>query len=309
MHTREEKLQAFGRLLDVQHRLRVECPWDKKQTNESLRPNTIEEVFELADALMKNDYAEICKELGDVMEHVMFYSLIGNESEEFDIADVCNHEADKLMFRHPFIDWRKSQGGWGIDNAPFTVASPKMEMNDKGQVVYKEDETVFDNDKGKTIAVKPKGETQMEQTWEQIKQREKDGNKSVLSGVPDALPSLIKAYRIQDKARNVGFDWEKKEDVWAKVREELGELETELRKEDNENSTKELGDFLFSVINAARLYHLNPDNALEHTNKKFIFRFNYIEQKAKEQGRDLKDMTLGEMDALWNEAKQKENQI
>ncbi len=309
MHTREEKLQAFGRLLDVQHRLRVECPWDKKQTNESLRPNTIEEVFELADALMKNDYAEICKELGDVMEHVMFYSLIGNESEEFDIADVCNHEADKLMFRHPFIDWRKSQGEWGIDNAPFTVASPKMEMNDKGQVVYKEDETVFDDDKGKTITVKPKGETQMEQTWEQIKQREKDGNKSVLSGVPDALPSLIKAYRIQDKARNVGFDWEKKEDVWAKVREELGELETELRKEDNENSTKELGDFLFSVINAARLYHLNPDNALEHTNKKFIFRFNYIEQKAKEQGRDLKDMTLGEMDALWNEAKQKENQI
>lgn len=309
MHTREEKLQAFGRLLDVQHRLRVECPWDKKQTNESLRPNTIEEVFELADALMKNDYAEICKELGDVMEHVMFYSLIGNESEEFDIADVCNHEADKLMFRHPFIDWRKSQGEWGIDNAPFTVASPKMEMNDKGQVVYKEDETVFDDDKGKTIAVKPKGETQMEQTWEQIKQREKDGNKSVLSGVPDALPSLIKAYRIQDKARNVGFDWEKKEDVWAKVREELGELETELRKEDNENSTKELGDFLFSVINAARLYHLNPDNALEHTNKKFIFRFNYIEQKAKEQGRDLKDMTLEEMDALWNEAKQKENQI
>lgn len=309
MHTREEKLQAFGRLLDVQHRLRVECPWDKKQTNESLRPNTIEEVFELADALMKNDYAEICKELGDVMEHVMFYSLIGNESEEFDIADVCNHEADKLMFRHPFIDWRKSQGEWGIDNAPFTVASPKMEMNDKGQVVYKEDETVFDDDKGKTIAVKPKGETQMEQTWEQIKQREKDGNKSVLSGVPDALPSLIKAYRIQDKARNVGFDWEKKEDVWAKVREELGELETELRKEDNENSTKELGDFLFSVINVARLYHLNPDNALEHTNKKFIFRFNYIEQKAKEQGRDLKDMTLGEMDALWNEAKQKENQI
>lgn len=309
MHTREEKLQAFGRLLDVQHRLRVECPWDKKQTNESLRPNTIEEVFELADALMKNDYAEICKELGDVMEHVMFYSLIGNESEEFDIADVCNHEADKLMFRHPFIDWRKSQGEWGIDNAPFTVASPKMEMNDKGQVVYKEDETVFDDDKGKTIAVKPKGETQMEQTWEQIKQREKDGNKSVLSGVPDALPSLIKAYRIQDKARNVGFDWEKKEDVWAKVREELGELETELRKEDNENSTKELGDFLFSVINAARLYHLNPDNALEHTNKKFIFRFNYIEQKVKEQGRDLKDMTLGEMDALWNEAKQKENQI
>lgn len=305
MHTREEKLQAFGRLLDVQHRLRVECPWDKKQTNESLRPNTIEEVFELADALMKNDYAEICKELGDVMEHVMFYSLIGNESEEFDIADVCNHEADKLMFRHPFIDWRKSQGEWGIDNAPFTVASPKMEMNDKGQVVYKEDETVFDDDKGKTIAVKPKGETQMEQ----IKQREKDGNKSVLSGVPDALPSLIKAYRIQDKARNVGFDWEKKEDVWAKVREELGELETELRKEDNENSTKELGDFLFSVINAARLYHLNPDNALEHTNKKFIFRFNYIEQKAKEQGRDLKDMALGEMDALWNEAKQKENQI
>lgn len=303
MHTREEKLKAFGRLLDVQHRLRVECPWDKKQTNESLRPNTIEEVFELADALMKDDRKEICKELGDVMEHVMFYCLIGNETGDFDIADVCNHEADKLMFRHPFIDWRKSQGEWGIDNEPFTVSSPKMEMNDKGQVVYKEDEEVFTDDKGKAIAAKPKGETQMEQTWEQIKQREKDGNKSVLSGVPDALPSLIKAYRIQDKARNVGFDWEKKEDVWDKVREELGELEAELRKEDKDNSTKELGDFLFSVINAARLYHLNPDNALEHTNKKFIFRFNYIEQKAKEQGRDLKDMTLGEMDALWNEAK------
>lgn len=290
-------------MLDVQHRLRVECPWDKKQTNESLRPNTIEEVFELADALMKDDRKEICKELGDVMEHVMFYCLIGNETGDFDIADVCNHEADKLMFRHPFIDWRKSQGEWGIDNEPFTVSSPKMEMNDKGQVVYKEDEEVFTDDKGKAIAAKPKGETQMEQTWEQIKQREKDGNKSVLSGVPDALPSLIKAYRIQDKARNVGFDWEKKEDVWDKVREELGELEAELRKEDKDNSTKELGDFLFSVINAARLYHLNPDNALEHTNKKFIFRFNYIEQKAKEQGRDLKDMTLGEMDALWNEAK------
>lgn len=305
MHTREEKLAAFGRLLDVQHRLRRECPWDKKQTNESLRPNTIEEVFELADALMKDDRAEICKELGDVMEHVMFYCLIGNETGDFDIADVCNHEADKLMFRHPFIDWRQSKGDWGIENEPFTVSSPKMEMNDRGQVVYKEDEQVFDTDKGKTIAAKPTGETQMEQTWEQIKQREKDGNKSVLSGVPDALPSIIKAYRIQDKARNVGFDWQQKEDVWDKVREELGELEAELRKEDKENSTKELGDFLFSVINAARLYHLNPDNALEHTNKKFIHRFNYIEQKAREQHRDLKDMTLGEMDALWNEAKKK----
>ena len=298
MHTREEKLRAFGRLLDVQHRLRKECPWDKKQTMESLRPNTIEEVFELADALMRRDYHEVMKELGDVMEHVVFYALIGDEAGEFDMADVCNREADKLMFRHPFIDWNNSQGDWTIDNEPFSVSATDMTINAKGQVVYKDSEA-----RGSQDADKPKTAAGVEQTWEQIKQRERDGNTSVLSGVPSALPSLIKAYRIQDKARNVGFDWQKKEDVWDKVKEEMGELETELKKEDKDNSTKELGDFLFSVINAARLYHLNPDNALEHTNRKFISRFGYIEQKAKEQGKSLKDMTLGEMDALWNEAK------
>lgn len=298
MHTREEKLRAFGRLLDVQHRLRKECPWDKKQTMESLRPNTIEEVFELADALMRRDYHEVMKELGDVMEHVVFYALIGDEAGEFDMADVCNREADKLMFRHPFINWNNSQGDWTIDNEPFSVSATDMTINAEGQVVYKDCEAGGSQD-----ADKPKTAAGVEQTWEQIKQRERDGNTSVLSGVPAALPSLIKAYRIQDKARNVGFDWQKKEDVWDKVKEEMGELETELKKEDKENSTKELGDFLFSVINAARLYHLNPDNALEHTNRKFISRFGYIEQKAKEQGKSLKDMTLGEMDALWNEAK------
>ena len=285
-------------MLDVQHRLRVECPWDRKQTNESLRPNTIEEVFELADALMKDDRKNVSKELGDVMEHVMFYSLIGEETGDFDIADVCNQEADKLMFRHPFINWKQEQGNWGIDNKPFTVSSSEMEINEQGQAIYKEVSGTF--------ADKPKTAGEVEQTWEQIKQKEKDGNESVLSGVPDALPSVIKAYRIQDKARNVGFDWKQKEDVWTKVREELEELEVELKKENKENSTKELGDFLFSVINAARLYHLDPDNALEHTNKKFISRFNYIEQKVKEAGKQLKNLTLAEMDELWNEAKKLE---
>ncbi|MGI6241955.1 MAG: nucleoside triphosphate pyrophosphohydrolase [Prevotella sp.] len=300
MHTREEKLAAFGRLLDVQHRLRVECPWDRKQTLDSLRPNTIEEVFELAEALSKHDYHEIMKELGDVMEHVMFYSMIGNEEQEFDIADVCNQEADKLMFRHPFINWSETKGDWNIDNEPFHIVNPEMTINSKGQVVYRSEASSLDDT--------PETESEVEQTWEQIKQKEKDGNTSVLSGVPKSLPSLIKAYRIQNKARNVGFDWKKKEDVWTKVREELEELEVELKKEDRENSEKELGDFLFSVINAARLYHLNPDNALEHTNRKFINRFNYVERKVKEAGKTLGDVTLNEMDALWNEAKQLEKQ-
>lgn len=300
VHTREDKLAAFGRLLDVQHRLRTECPWDRKQTIDSLRPNTIEEVFELAEALTKHDYHEIMKELGDVMEHVIFYAMIGNEEQEFDIADVCNQEADKLMFRHPFINWNETKGDWNIDNKPFHIVNSEMKINSKGQVVYKSEETSLDDT--------PETESAVEQTWEQIKQKEKDGNESVLSGVPQALPSLIKAYRIQDKARNVGFDWKKKEDVWEKVREELRELEAELEKEDKENSEKELGDFLFSIINAARLYHLNPDNALEQTNRKFINRFNYIERKAKEVGKAIGDLSLNQMDALWNEAKQLENQ-
>ena len=303
MHTKEEKLAAFSRLLDVQDRLRLQCPWDKKQTFESLRPNTIEETFELCDALMKRDYKDIKKELGDVLEHVMFYSIIGREDGEFDICDVCNQEADKLMFRHPFINWNE-EGEWSVSN-------PDMYINENGQVVYKEEkceseDSASDDDQNSLVkagSVKPKTSTAVEKTWEQIKQQEKDGNERVLSGVPNALPSLIKAYRIQDKARNVGFDWKNKEDVWDKVQEELDELKIELAKEDKENSTKELGDFLFSVINAARLYKLNPDNALEHTNQKFIRRFNYVEDHTLKKGKNLKDISLEEMDQLWNAAK------
>ena len=270
MHTREEKLEAFGRLLDVLDTLREKCPWDRKQTNESLRPNTIEETFELCEALLRNDTHNICKELGDVMMHVMFYALIGSEKGEFDIADVCNAEADKLIFRHPHV---------------YPPTSEEMK---------------------KTGFEQAADSSEVLQNWEQIKLKEKDGNKRVLSGVPNSLPSLIKAYRIQDKVRNVGFDWQQKEDVWEKVHEELGELEAELRKGDEENATREFGDFLFSLINAARLYHLNPDNALELTNQKFIRRFNYVEDNAVMQGKSLKDMTLPEMDKLWNEAKEKE---
>ena len=293
MHSKEEKLAAFGRLLDVQDRLRIQCPWDRKQTFESLRPNTIEETFELCDALMKRDYKNIKKELGDVLEHVMFYSIIGREDEEFDICDVCNQEADKLMFRHPFINWRE-EGNW-------TVANPDMCINEAGQVVYKETQQEEPDD-----ASRPSTASAVEKTWEQIKQQEKDGNERVLSGVPNSLPSLIKAYRIQDKARNVGFDWKEKENVWDKVQEELEELKVELAKGDKENSTRELGDFIFSVINAARLYKLNPDNALEKTNQKFIRRFNYVEDHSLKQGKNLKDMSLEEMDKLWDEAKLQE---
>ena len=272
MHTREEKLEAFGRLLDVLDDLREKCPWDRKQTNDSLRPNTIEETFELCDALMKNDAQNICKELGDVIMHVMFYALMASEKGDFDIADVCNAEADKLIFRHPHV---------------YPPVSEDIKKEGFQQVA--------DSD-------------QVLQNWEQIKLKEKDGNKRVLSGVPNALPSLIKAYRIQDKVRNVGFDWEQKEDVWHKVREELNELEVELRKENREGATQELGDFLFSVINAARLYDLNPDNALELTNQKFIQRFNYVEDVAIKQNKSLKAMSLSEMDELWNEAKKHEHQ-
>ena len=279
MHTREEKLEAFGRLLDVLDQLREKCPWDKKQTNESLRPNTIEETFELCDALMKNDVKEICKELGDVLMHVMFYAKIGSETDDFDMVDVCNRQADKLIFRHPHI-YDPSQVG---QKEPLPLDDPRFQ-----EKVDRPDVKTAD---------------QVLQNWEQIKLKEKDGNKSVLSGVPDALPSLIKAYRIQDKARNVGFDWEDRRDVWKKVREELNELEEELNREDKERSTAELGDFLFSVINAARLYKLNPDNALERTNQKFIRRFNYVEEHSIKSGKPLTEMTLEEMDKLWEEAK------
>ena len=281
-HTREEKMAAFGRMLDVLDTLREKCPWDRKQTNESLRPNTIEETYELCDALMKDDVADICKELGDVLLHIAFYARIGEEKSQFDIADVCNKLVDKLIFRHPHV-YHPSQIG-----APNPRPLPYgEETEDREFSKVKNVEQVLDN-------------------WEQIKQKEKDGNKTVLAGVPASLPSLIKAYRIQDKARHVGFDWEDRQDVWAKVREELGELEVELQREDKQHSEEELGDFLFSVINAARLYKLNPDNALEHTNQKFIRRFNYIEQHSIKAGRPLTEMTLEEMDALWNEAKREE---
>lgn len=290
MHTKEEKIKAFERLLDIQERLRKECPWDRKQTFESLRPNTIEETFELAEALINQDYKNICKELGDLMEHIIFYSLLGSEIEKFDVADVCNAQSDKLMFRHDFIDWR----GWHLTDKDMTI-------NTEGRVVYKDE--LIQKHNGSIPNKAPTTANQVESTWEQRKQMERNGNKTVLSGVPDALPSIIKAYRIQDKARNVGFDWKQKEDVWEKVEEELQELKQELSKDDKENSTKELGDFLFSVINAARLYKLNPDNALEQTCQKFISRFSYVEKQSKKMGKYLKDMTLFEMDKLWNEAK------
>ena len=282
MHTREEQMKAFGRLLDVLDQLREKCPWDRKQTNESLRPNTIEETYELCDALMRDDRKNICKELGDVLMHVMFYAKIGSETGDFDMADVCNQQADKLIFRHPHIYHPSQVGAEAPKPLPFGEESGEREFADA------------------------KTSEQVLQNWEQIKLKEKDGNKTVLSGVPTSLPSLIKAYRIQDKARNVGFDWEKKEDVWQKVREELDELETELNKGDKDLSTNELGDFLFAVINAARLYKLNPENALERTNQKFIRRFNYIEEHSIRSGRPLTEMSLGEMDALWNDAKKLE---
>ena len=259
MSTREEQMQSFGRLLDVLDELREKCPWDRKQTNESLRPNTIEEVYELCDALIQNDKKNICKELGDVLQHVVFYAKIGSETGDFDIKDVCDKLCDKLIFRHPHVF---------------------------GEVKADTAEKVSEN-------------------WEQIKLKEKDGNKSVLSGVPGALPSLIKAYRIQDKVRNVGFDWEDREDVWKKVKEEITEFEAEVGSMDKDKAEAEFGDVMFSLINAARLYKINPDNALEHTNQKFIRRFNYLEEHTIKAGRNLNDMTLSEMDELWNEAKSK----
>lgn len=260
MHTKEQKLEAFGRLLDIMDELRVKCPWDAKQTNESLRTNTIEEVYELCEAIIRNNDNEIKKELGDVLLHVVFYAKIGEEKEVYDVADVCNALCDKLIFRHPHV---------------------------------------FGDDAAKTAG-------DVEKSWEQLKLKEKGGNKTILEGVPASLPSIAKAHRIQDKARNAGFDWKKKEDVWEKVSEELTELKDEISSMDADKTEAEFGDMFFSLINAARLYKVNPDNALERTNQKFIRRFNYIEQEAKKQGKILKDMTLSEMDTLWEEAKKAE---
>ncbi len=257
MNSREQQLKAFDRLLTVMAELREKCPWDRKQTFESLRANTIEETYELTTAIMKNDMQEIKKELGDVLLHVVFYSQMGSETGDFDIADVCNAICDKLIFRHPHV-----YGEVNVETADIVT-----------------------------------------QNWEQLKLKEKDGNKTVLSGVPETLPSLIKAHRIQDKARNAGFDWDEREQVWDKVQEEIREFQAEVNAMDEDKMEGEFGDLMFSLINAARLYKINPDNALERTNRKFIKRFNYLEQKAKEKGRALTDMTLDEMEAIWQEAK------
>ncbi|HBA13189.1 MAG: nucleoside triphosphate pyrophosphohydrolase [Bacteroidaceae bacterium] len=259
MHTREEQMQAFGRLLDIMDELREKCPWDHVQTNESLRQNTIEEVFELGDALLKDNKSDICKELGDILLHIVFYAKIGSETGDFDIKDVCDKLCDKLIFRHPHVF-----GSANVD-----------------------------------------GQEQVLQNWEQLKLKEKGGNKRVLAGVPDALPSIIKAFRIQEKVAHVGFDWRDPQGALEKVLEEYDELIAEIKAGDKEKSEAELGDLLFSIINLARLYDIHPDNALERTNRKFIDRFNYMEESAIRQGRQLKEMSLEELDSLWNEAKTK----
>lgn len=256
-HTREEKIEALGRIIDTLDELRVKCPWDRKQTNESLRPNTIEEVYELCDALIGNDVPNIKKELGDVLLHVLFYAKIADEQGQFDIADVADALNAKLIFRHPHVF---------------------------GDVNVKDAHDV-------------------EQNWEQIKLKEKGGNKTVLAGVPTALPSMIKANRIQEKAANVGFDWDEPSQVWDKVKEEIIELSQEMAQMDKAKMEEEMGDVFFSLINASRLYGIDPENALEKTNKKFINRFNYLETKAADLGKSLKEMTLEEMDEIWNEAK------
>lgn len=256
-HTREEKIEALGRIIDTLDELRVKCPWDRKQTNESLRPNTIEEVYELCDALIGNDIPNIKKELGDVLLHVLFYAKIADEQGQFDIADVADALNAKLIFRHPHVF---------------------------GDVNVKDAHDV-------------------EQNWEQIKLKEKGGNKTVLAGVPTALPSMIKANRIQEKAANVGFDWDEPSQVWDKVKEEIIELSQEMAQMDKAKMEEEMGDVFFSLINASRLYGIDPENALEKTNKKFINRFNYLETKAANLGKSLKEMTLEEMDEIWNEAK------
>lgn len=259
---KEEKLAAFARVLEVLDTLREKCPWDRKQTNQSLRPNTLEEAYELADALQRDDRDEIIKELGDLLLHICFYAKIGEEHKQFDISEVCNRLCDKLIFRHPHV------------YPPEGI----------------EQQTLHDAD-------------QVSQRWEQMKQKENGGNVTVLGGVPTSLPTLIKAYRIQDKARNVGFDWKEPYQVWDKVKEEIQEFETELIRMDADKAEAEFGDLLFSLINVARLHDINPDNALERTNQKFIRRFNYLESRTLKQGLELNQLTLAQMDEIWEEAK------
>lgn len=258
-HTREEKIEALGKVIDTLDILRVKCPWDRKQTNESLRPNTVEEVYELCDALLEEDNVNIKKELGDVLLHILFYSKIGEEKGQFDICDVAEALNAKLIFRHPHV--------FG-----------SVEANDAHQV---------------------------EHNWEQIKLKERGGNRTVLGGVPRTLPALIKAYRIQEKAANIGFDWNDRSQVWNKVSEEISEFSKEIDGMSKSRMEEEMGDVLFSIINVARHYGINPENALEKTNAKFIRRFNYLEKQVESSGRKLSDMTLDEMDSYWNEAKSK----
>ena len=259
---RQRAAEAFVRLLDIMDDLRQKCPWDREQTMDSIRTNTIEETYELSDAIMRKDMPDIRKELGDLMLHIVFYSKMADEQQQFDVADVLHGICDKLVFRHPHV-----YGQAAADSV--------------GQVL---------------------------QNWEQLKLREKDGNRSVLGGVPSSLPALIKATRIQEKARGVGFDWEQREQVWGKVREELDELQAEFERGTPDSAELELGDFMFAVVNAARLYSINPETALERTNQKFIKRFNYLEDKTIKQGRSLKDMTLAQMDEIWDEAKRLERE-
>lgn len=270
MNTREQQLKAFDRLLTVMDELREGCPWDRKQTFDSLRENTLEETYELASAITGHNMNEIAKELGDVLLHVVFYAKMGSEQGEFDIADVCNKLCDKLIFRHPHVYGVEKSAQYGNLDIP---------------------------------NAKDMSEEDVKELWEKVKQREKDGNKTILSGVPKALPSLIKAYRIQEKAANAGFDWDEPSQVWDKVKEEISEFEVEAKAGNRDCMEAELGDVLFAIVNAARLYHLIPDNALERTNRKFIERFTYLEQRAKEQVRLLDEMTLDEMEAIWQESK------
>ncbi|MEK7720645.1 MAG: nucleoside triphosphate pyrophosphohydrolase [Bacteroidota bacterium] len=254
---REEKMDAFGKLLDIMDELREKCPWDREQTNESLRKLTIEEVYELGDAVLENNVQEIKKELGDILLHIVFYAKIGEEQGSFDIGDVINHLIDKLIYRHPHV--------FG-----------STEVNNSEQVI---------------------------RNWENLKLTENGRTNRVLEGVPMALPALVKANRIQEKVRGVGFDWEYKEQVWDKVKEELGELEAEVKAGRIKEMEDEFGDLIFSIVNAARLYGIDPESALERTNQKFIKRFNYLEEKTLLKGKSLQEMTLEEMDVYWNEAK------
>ncbi len=260
LHTNEEKLAEFERLLEIMKRLRAECPWDREQTFESIRSNTVEETYELSDAILAKDMQEIKKELGDLLLHIVFYSEMGSETKDFDIYDVCKTINEKLIFRHPHVFGEVDVNG----------------------------------DTSKVL-----------ENWESLKLKEKGGNKTVLGGVPASLPTLIKAYRIQEKAASVGFDWEYREQVWDKAKEELAEFQAEAEKMDSDKMEAEFGDVLFSMVNAARLYDINPDTALERTNKKFIQRFNYLEAETIAKGKNLKELTLAEMDVIWEKAKNK----